>query len=354
MSRPPLRHWLLGLGLSCALVWLAGALLLDTVQPVTLDPAVNRSVSLPGTVSRTRSEGFSSSHVGEHGIRGLPGGKLPPGPKVVFWGDSFVEAVQVDDSERMAQVFSSLAQASGLPLSGVGIGTGGDTLIDCIVKAPDFVPVLGPVRLHVFFLGRISDVLPDAPRPCRAAFLSHPEPHILRNDCPPTDLALRLAPTVRRLELSWAFSMYQKLRNLRLRLAPGPAVAAPKPAKQAADMDLSSLWDYLIGQTRRASSPDILFVYAPAIPAISRGQAVYEDSEAATATGFADACHRNGVGFINLGPSFTLHFRATGRLPKGFFNTPPGTGHLNEDGHRMVAEAVLKYIKEHRDALLAP
>lgn len=357
---PPLRHWLVGLTLSLAVAWAAGAVFLDTVQPVAFDPQVGRYVAMPGTTSRTRGEGWANSNVGEHGIRGLPGGRLPAGPKVVFWGDSFVEGMQVDDADRMAQVFTSLSRAVGFHLTGVGIGHGGDTLIDSIFKASDYASALGPVALNVYFLGRISDVLPDAPRPCRAAFYSTPEPHLQRNDCPPSELAVRFAPALRRLEASGAYSAYLKLRNLQLRLAPGPATPTAAPAAQASasvqadTQNLAPLWDYLIGQVRQASPGPVLFLYAPDVPTLTTGRVEAAYPDAATAAAFAAACLRNGVGFINLGPELAAHFQATGRFPRGFFNSPPGTGHLNEDGHLLVAETVAKYVKEHRDALLAP
>lgn len=354
MNRPPLRHWLLGLALSLVVAWAAGALLLDTVQPVAFDPQVGCYVAKPGTTSRTRGEGWASSSVGEHGIRGLPDGKLPAGPKVMFWGDSLVEGVQVDDADRMAQVFTSLSRTAGQDLTGVGIGHGGDTLIDCIVKVPDYASVLGPVALNVFFLGRISDVLPDSPRPCRAAFLSTPVPHLLRNDCPPSDLAVRFASALRSLEGASAYAAYLKLHELRLRLTPGPASSAAAPSVQAETQNLAPLWDFLLGQVRNASPRPVLFLYAPTIPFLAAGQAQKDDSEAATAMAFSAACQRNGVGFINLGPGFLAHFQATGRFPRGFFNSPPGAGHLNEEGHGIIAEAAIHYVMEHRDALLAP
>lgn len=355
MTLPPVRHWLVGLTLSLTLAWVAGALLLDSVQPVVLDPALGRYVPLPETIFHTRAEGFAWSTAGEHGIRGLPGGVLPQGVKVVFWGDSFVEGLQVDDQDRMAQVFTQLAGQEGLPFAGVGIGTGGDTLIDCLVKAPDYARVLGPVRLDVFVLGRITDVLPDTPRPCRANFFSSPAPRIERSDCPPSDLALRLAPLLARWELGGLFQAYRRLRDLAPRLGPGPAQQQAAPtAAPVTPASLGTAWDFLIAQARQSNGGQVLFLYLPRLPVLQNGAVSCADPDAATAQAFADACARNGVPFLNLGPAFLTHFQATGRFPRGFFNSPPGSGHLNEDGHRLVAQAVFQYIKEQSDALLAP
>jgi lysophospholipase L1-like esterase len=319
------------------------------------DPALGRHVTAPGTSSRSRSEGWASSKVGEHGIRGLPGGRLPEGPKVVFWGDSFVEGVQVDDPERMAQVFTALAREQGLDLSGVGIGTGGDTLIDSIVKAPAYERVLRPVRLNVFVLTRLDDTLPDHPRPCRAALYSAPEPHIAPVDCPPSALALRFGPLLSRLELGGAFAAYVKLRGLSLRLGPGPALAQavpPAPALSPAERD--RLWAYLLEEMCRAAQGPALLLHLPLVPRLDHGAVVATSAEDALARDFAAASTRAGVPFLDLGPALAEHFRATGRLPHGLWNSPPGSGHLNPDGHRLVAQAIANYLQEHRDVLLAP
>ena len=353
MKLPPLRHWLMGLALSLALAWGAGALLLDSVQPVVLDPALGRYVPQPGSTFHTRGEGFAVSTAGEHGIRGLPGGVLPQGSKVVFWGDSFVEGLQVDDGDRMAQVFSRLAAQAGLPLVGVGIGTGGDTLIDSLVKSPDYARVLGPVRLNVFVLGRISDVLPDTPRPCRANFFSTPAPHIERNDCQPSELSLRLAPALARLELGGVFHTYLRLRDLATRLSLGPVEPQATTTAAAPPASLNAAWDFLLTQARRSAGNQLLFLYLPMRPLPQNGAVSLTDPEGGTALAFAAACARHGVPCLNLGPALVAHYQTTGEFPRGFFNTPPGSGHLNEVGHRLVAQALVQHLQEHPDALLA-
>ncbi|PKN08871.1 MAG: hypothetical protein CVU73_06475 [Deltaproteobacteria bacterium HGW-Deltaproteobacteria-8] len=354
MSAPPLRHWLLGLALSLLAAWVAGAFFLDTVQPVVFDTAVNRYVPAPGTSSRTRGEGWATSKVGGHGIRGLPGGDLPQGPKVVFWGDSFVEAVQVDDSERMAQVFTSLARRDALPLNGVGIGNGGDTLIDAVFRLPDYAGVLEPVALNVLVLSRLEDTLPDMPRPCRARFLSTPELRLERGDCPPSTLGLRLAGPFHSLELAGAFELYRKLQTLTVRLSPGPAPLTTRGNAPAPEIDQDAAFNFLLARTQELARGPVLLLRIPPVPALNQGRIVLAEPQPDLSRRIAQACARNGVGFLDLGPAFAARFQATGRFPRGFFNTPPGTGHLNQDGHRLVAEAVLNYTKEHRDALLAP
>lgn len=374
MNLPAPRQWALGLALSLAVAWLAGAVLLDTVQPLRLDAALGRYVAAPGTVLRTRSEGWASSRVGEHGIRGLPAGRLPEGPKVVFWGDSFVEGAQVDDAARMAQRFGELATSAGLGLNGrdlngkglagVGVATGGDALPDFLLKARATTPALGEVRLHVFVLPRMADLLPGAFRPGRASFLASPTFHLAPGDERPSRAALALAPAFRRLELAGAFAAYERLRALSPRWSVGPPVTpgtAPAPLSMPLSVPLlmpdTAAMRFLVGhalQTARENGGGgVLFLHVPSLPRIAAGAVALDDPEAALARAFADVCAGAGAGFLDMGADFQAFFRSTGRFSRGFFNTPPGSGHLNEDGHRLVAQAVVRYIQEHPDALLA-
>lgn len=59
---------------------------------------------------------------------------------------------------------------------------------------------------------------------------------------------------------------------------------------------------------------------------------------------FARACAAADVTFIDMTDVFLKAYSEDFTLPHGFANTPAGTGHLNADGHRMVAEALYDVI----------
>ena len=40
------------------------------------------------------------------------------------------------------------------------------------------------------------------------------------------------------------------------------------------------------------------------------------------------------------------HFQQSREIPYGFRNTAMGTGHLNEAGHRLIAQTLYTYLKE--------
>lgn len=355
MRLPRPSHWILGLALSFTVAWAAGAVFLDTVQPVALDPAVDRYMPEPGTAMRYRSEGFARTTAGEHGLRSLPGGLLPRGGKVIFWGDSYVEALQVDDAGHMDQVFTRLADRSGLALSGVALGVSGDGIIDDLFRLRPYAPVFSPVALHVFVVAEIDEFLPDAPHPGHCELRSEPEPRLIFGTAEYPGSHLRYGHAVRALELTGPYRILRKALATALRFAPGPA-EAPRPAPAAVKDPArqAAAQDFLLATLRSQTSEPMLVVFLPVVPRLSGGTVSSGTPEEAAVAEVKDACQRNGIAFLDLGPEFLAFHEATGRFPRGFFNSPPGQGHLNEDGHRLVAEAVLRHLKEHRDALLAP
>ena len=47
-----------------------------------------------------------------------------------------------------------------------------------------------------------------------------------------------------------------------------------------------------------------------------------------------------------VGDDFLREYSETHTVPYGFFNTAPGKGHLNRTGHRILAEALYRKLKE--------
>ena len=63
---------------------------------------------------------------------------------------------------------------------------------------------------------------------------------------------------------------------------------------------------------------------------------------------FSQLCEQNGIIFVDTVSDFESLYAEKNILAHGFANTAVGTGHLNEYGHRLVAEAIANAIKEVR------
>lgn len=61
---------------------------------------------------------------------------------------------------------------------------------------------------------------------------------------------------------------------------------------------------------------------------------------------FSQLCEKNDIIFVDTASDFELLYTKEHILAHGFTNTAVGVGHLNEYGHRTVAEKIAKAIKE--------
>lgn len=55
---------------------------------------------------------------------------------------------------------------------------------------------------------------------------------------------------------------------------------------------------------------------------------------------FAQLCMENGISYLNMSEEYRKYYSEKKIVPYGFSNTRPGHGHLNNDGHKMVADAL--------------
>ena len=61
---------------------------------------------------------------------------------------------------------------------------------------------------------------------------------------------------------------------------------------------------------------------------------------------FKECCDKADIKVIDVSDSMIAEYEKSYALSYGFSNSAPGEGHLNEVGHRIVAEAVYKCINE--------
>jgi hypothetical protein len=61
---------------------------------------------------------------------------------------------------------------------------------------------------------------------------------------------------------------------------------------------------------------------------------------------FKSACSNNGIYFFDMADVFMEEYQTSHILPYGFANTAVGTGHLNKNGHRIIAEELFRQINQ--------
>ena len=94
----------------------------------------------------------------------------------------------------------------------------------------------------------------------------------------------------------------------------------------------------------RTHGAQLIIVYDPVIYADETG-AGYTETNPADLAAMETACRENGIQLVDLTASYLAGFNSQHKLPYGFANTSPGSGHMNAWGHRLFAQAVYETIR---------
>lgn len=103
--------------------------------------------------------------------------------------------------------------------------------------------------------------------------------------------------------------------------------------RDALNLDLSTI--------REEYGGNLIILYHPTVTITDDGMTV--DKEVTTPI-FAEVCAENNITFVDMTESFQRAYEEDYTVPYGFNNTSMGAGHLNADGHRLIAEALYPYL----------
>lgn len=90
----------------------------------------------------------------------------------------------------------------------------------------------------------------------------------------------------------------------------------------------------------------LVIMYHPTVSLTEDGEMEITVQE--TTAMFRAACEANDILFVDVSEAFLEAYEESYAVPYGFSNTTMGTGHLSEDGHRVIAEELYKVLKEER------
>ncbi len=330
LSRPRLRFWLTLFGqltLLFVVGEIAARLVLDQKPNQRLDPRYG-VIPLGDQLVVHSSEGFSRSRTNRFGHFDSDTSMPARADGVLVVGDSFTEARQVPLSARFTE---RLQVETGRPVYNVGHSG------------------WSPVNASAFLEAETANFAPSA------TFVQ-----ISGNDVADFFDKRRL----RLREVDGSFQIDSKQRPLRVAgwrrlvrhsvlaeslIMAGAAVlfSGDGEAGDAGGNACERMTDkqaraarWVVGQLARAPIPPAL-LYLPSLDyrAGCRDVCVVARNE------FALAALDAGIAFIDTTPGLCAAFERTGQPANGFWNTRPGTGHLNELGHRVVAETIAHYLE---------
>lgn len=88
----------------------------------------------------------------------------------------------------------------------------------------------------------------------------------------------------------------------------------------------------------------IIILYHPKVNFYNNAMTIVRDKD--TYDIFKNTCENNGIIFVDTGKAFIKAFKENYTVPYGFYNTAMGDGHLNADGHKIVAHELYQVLKD--------
>ncbi len=344
-----------------------------TLEPTVLEadaPEIGLQVPIPRSVARARREGWGTTTYGTLGIPGIPIASNLKTPLAILFGDSYVQSHQVDDSDKLAVRFTSLAPSFlDSPWVMAGVGRPYRSFADYPHLIRVYEDALPQTRLIVILAVGLRDTLPDEPRSERASvFRSRPtlalewferEGGLAATPSPATPRRRLLA----RLPLEFPFHLKRLVAGQSaLRWSLGTARWPPpqpsplyNPVVRLEEGDhgrYDQAWDFLLENLRASTSRPIVVLYAPETPRIESGTIVWRNPEELAARRFAALCERHQIGFLDAGPALVRDQLHSGQFARGFSNSFPGYGHFNARGLDLLARTLIGHLAAHRDDLL--
>jgi lysophospholipase L1-like esterase len=343
--------------LLCACVFIFFAALLEFAErssayfALTFYPDAGIVRYRAGDTLRWGREGYGVTRVGARGM--IAAKPLDKGKRVLFLGDSYTEALQVDDADKFTEILQSLynQQFPQTPITTLNFAVSGQGAAQHAADLPGLLQTQKP-QLVVAQLS-VYDFWPaDAKRkiPAQPAYLAEKNGALAlerKPYAPPAGWREKLM----RIRL---FSFYARaswrLQNLfkpqtEDENAPAPETAA-KVQTDAYFTEYKRITRFLLtqmAQQTRASGAQMAALYTPKTPLLQDGRVLWDEAEFGEQylkerEILIETCRELGLPLWNPAEKLNRYAAATGRFPNGFANTRPGYGHLNPEGHRLVAE----------------
>lgn len=117
------------------------------------------------------------------------------------------------------------------------------------------------------------------------------------------------------------------------------------PAPEADNEALLAALLEKLGRTAEEHGVKLIIMYHPSTGVDEKGRMVQGAGEEHISM-VASACEKNGITFLDMSERFAKGYEESSILPHGFSNTSTGSGHLNRDGHAMIAEELYRLMKE--------
>lgn len=356
-------RYLVQVPLWCLLAFLVVEALLRVAvyNPPLLRDSANWAGDIPGvhTFILWGREGYGLTKYDKWGALQTPYHDNEKNNNVIVLGDSQTECLQVSNNLKFVSVAENLIRHDGYDVDLHNLGRSGLAMADYVSWIPPFRTIFDPKVIVVqltstdfyesFAEGQFNHFVVDKDRKLQLVHVYDFSGKFIQK----VRKKYRIGFEIEELGYQrWGLMQdsFKKLKNSAVdenispqtvNLQVSPAVPVDGQNAKPSTFD-SALADQQMNLLLEASDGvPLIVVLLPSAPYIS-GDGIEMD----------DPAHQQLVEFMKRYPEVTLvdplpefqNLAMAGRLPRGFFNSSPGGGHLNRDGNQIVGQLLAQAI----------
>lgn len=279
------------------------------------------------------TEGFASGHIDAKGYNNSYReweSREENKVDLLMMGSSQTEGLYVDEDKCVSYLLSDRFAEDGRDYCVYNIGMSAHTIYQNACNLETALDVYQPTRYVAIETGVVSY---DGRQ--YQAIMDGSYPEITLTDYPAIMDWAQKIPYVKLL--------YQQLKNYKNSETDTEVSAGTDTYYTEADMQgTSDLLDYM-NELVTSRGCTLVLYYVPEVGFDPEGQ-MYFAAEESTRDSFAAMCQERGILFVDLADSLQQAYQEDHVVGAGFSNTTVGYGHLNEDGHEMLAQGIYEAI----------
>lgn len=329
-------RWVVGLAIATVLIWGVGIFFADT--PGYWEYESTSGLYHPAEYTRySRQEGRGWTQFGPFGLQNLQDTNESHRPTVLLLGDSHIEAGQIPGDQAVASCFNRMQVSSGSLDRMIAWGVSGASFSTYLSWAP-FILEKQPSIEKCFILVETDDFYRQ--------YLVWGEDGELQTEKMSFPLMAYRGMLVRLgLNSFWDFlkTMNSSVASFRIRTGPVRA-SLPSMSQPASREDIRRA--LMLLRDRMGGANKCCLVLNTLWPKLLAGNIEVRDPDEEFKLMLKEESHQLGIDVIELHGPFSRWLQEHQKFLRGFSNTPPGQGHWNEDGHRVVAEVISAYLDE--------
>ena len=248
-------------------------------------------------------------------------------------GSSHVEAFNVAQDKNFVSLLNEKFRESKIDLNAYNIGVSGHKLVRCLYNAENAIEEFHPTQYLIietssedFDINELEEALERKLQTIESNFGG-----IMG--------VLQKFPFLR--------CVYKQVKNTNTKEKESEVINNDKNTEEVQDRSFGELLSRVMEKCNEEGICVIIVHNSPLN--FDKYGKIREQDDKDSIEMFSRECKDNDIIFVNMYDLFSDNFNQNFEIPHGFSNSKIGSGHLNECGHRLIADALYSVICEHKN-----